>query len=58
MWCCTASVASFGARADSTLATSKTPFDFENLVTLHIVEHAGEISSLVGAMGLKGSAWG
>ncbi len=33
-------------------------FDFADMVTLHIVEHAGEISALLGVKGLKGSPWG
>jgi hypothetical protein len=33
-------------------------FDFADMVTLHIVEHAGEISALLGVKGLKGSPRG
>jgi hypothetical protein len=47
---------------DGTPALERRPaplaFDFADMVTLHIAEHAGEISALLGVKGLKGSPWG
>ncbi len=33
-------------------------FDFADMVTMHSIEHAGEISAILGLRGMKGSPWG